>query len=77
MPIQAKTEFPLIGNFKNVYEQISKNNKNIFFINDFLKDVAWNSKYNLDDKIHPNSSWYDIIVNNLLKFMQDNNLLIK
>lgn len=69
--------YDYINEFKNVYEQISKNNKNIFFINDFLKDVAWNSKYNLDDKIHPNSSWYDIIVNNLLKFMQDNNLLIK
>lgn len=66
-----------INDFKKVYEQISKDNKNIFFINDFLKDVAWISQYNLDDKIHPNSSWYDIIVNNLLNFMQDNNLLIK
>lgn len=66
-----------IKEFSQVYEKIAKNNPNIYFLDDFLKDVWWVKKYNLDDQIHPNSKWYDLIVENLNNFLNDNNLLIK
>lgn len=66
-----------IKEFRQVYENLAKNNSNIYFINDFLKDVWWVKKYNLDDQIHPNSSGYDIITDNLVNFLKENNLLTK
>lgn len=63
------------NNFKNLYVEISTERKDIYFLDFFLKWVAWIKELNNDDQIHPNSKWYDIIVNNLIEFMEKNKLL--
>lgn len=63
--------------FKDVYTQLAKEKKDIYFIPFFLKDVAWKSSFNLPDRIHPNKDWYNIVVDNLYDFLLDNNLLKK
>lgn len=63
--------------FKNVYLEIAKEEKNIYFLEFFLEWVAGKKELNLEDKIHPNRAWYKIIVDNLYKFLEKNNLLHK
>ncbi len=63
------------SDFKQVYKDISSENKDIYFQDFFLQDVAGIESLNNSDKIHPNSKWYDIVVKNLYDFMIKNNLL--
>ncbi len=60
--------------FLDVYKQIWERN-DIYYMENFLKDVAWVSKYNQSDQIHPNAAWYDVIVDNLYNFLKVNNIL--
>lgn len=63
--------------FRNVYTEIANEKKDIFFIEFFLDWVAWKTSLNIDDMIHPNSAWYDIIVKNLFKFLQEKEIITK
>lgn len=65
------------NDFKNVYKEISKERENIYFLPYFLEWVWWNPNFNIDDNIHPNSEWYDIIVQNLYDFLIKNDVLTK
>lgn len=65
------------NNFINVYKEIAKEKEKIYFLESFLGEVAGNRNLNLDDLIHPNPSWYDIIVENLYDFLIKNKLLRK
>jgi len=65
------------NDFKNVYKEISKERENIYFLPYFLEGVWWNPNFNIDDNIHPNSQWYDIIVQNLYDFLVKNDVLTK
>lgn len=65
------------NDFKNVYKEISKERENIYFLPYFLEWVWWNPNFNIDDNIHPNSQWYDIIVQNLYDFLIKNDVLTK
>ena len=77
MDIPANLWVSYRNNFRDVYKDIQKERNDIFFQDFFLEWVAWNPKLNLSDMIHPNSSWYDIISNNMYDFLEKNNLLIK
>lgn len=63
--------------FKNVYTDVKKEKENIYLMDYFLEWVWWVREFNNNDKIHPNSAWYDIIVNNLYNLLIKNNILEK
>jgi len=63
--------------FNRVYEQIAQEENDIYLHKDFLQWVAWYARYNLQDKIHPNREWYDIIVENLYEFLVDEDIVKK
>ncbi len=63
--------------FKKIYFDISKANKDIYFLESFLKDVGWVPSLNQADRIHPTSEWYDIIVKNMYEFLQDEDIIQK
>ena len=63
--------------FKNVYKEIHDERKDVYYIDFFLDGVAWDKNLNISDMIHPNSSWYDIVVKNLYDFLDKNDLLVK
>ncbi len=63
--------------FKSIYKEIKKEKENIYLIDYFLEWVWWVRELNNSDKIHPNSAWYDIVVNNLYNFLIKNNILEK
>lgn len=65
------------NDFKNVYKNISKQKNDIYFLPYFLEGVWWVASLNISDMIHPNSAWYDIIVQNLYDFLIKNDVLIK
>ena len=64
-------------NFINVYKEINSERDDIYFIDFFLEWVAWIRDLNLNDQIHPNKEWYEIISNNLYKFLEKNSLISK
>jgi len=64
------------NDFKNVYKEISKERKHIYFLPYFLDWVWWVSNLNISDNIHPNSAGYDIIVQNLYDFLIENEILV-
>jgi len=63
--------------FKKVYSEIAKQKQWIYFMEFFLDGVAGNSELNISDMIHPNSEGYDIIVKNLMNFLEENNIITK
>lgn len=65
------------NDFINLYKEISNERKEIYFMPYFLEWVWWVVRLNLNDRIHPNPDWYDIVVNNLYKFLEKNNILNK
>lgn len=65
------------SDFKDSYKEIKKERKEIFFHKSFLKWVALRPEYNINDNIHPNSQWYDIITNNILEFLKDEKIIKK
>lgn len=77
MDIPANLWIKYRNDFKQVYKDISKENKDIYFLESFLDWVAWNSKLNISDRIHPNWLWYDIIVSNMYDFLEKNKILTK
>lgn len=57
-----------------VYTRL-RDREDIYLIDFFLELVAWNSRYNLPDQIHPNKDWYEIIAINVYEFLKSNWLL--
>lgn len=77
MDVPANLWLSYRDSFKKVYKEIAKERKKVYFYEFFLDGVAWNRMLNTEDMIHPNSSWYDIIVGKLYTFLEDNKLLNK
>ncbi len=77
MDIPINLGFKYRSDFKKVYEEISKENKDIYFFKSFLDWVMGDYKLNISDRIHPNPLWYDIIVWNLYDFLEKNKILEK
>lgn len=65
------------NDFKKVYFDISDEKKNIYFHPFFLEWVAGKSELNIEDMIHPNEKWYEIIVKNLFQFLEKHTLINK
>jgi acyl-CoA thioesterase-1 len=63
--------------FNAVYTEISKERRDVYFLDEFLDWVAWYVRYNISDRIHPNPAGYDIIVWNLYDFLQDKDIITK
>lgn len=66
-----------IKEFKKVYSDIKNERPSIYFLEFFLQDVAWKIEYNLDDMIHPNKKWYEIVSKNMFNFLEQNKIIIK
>lgn len=77
MDIPANLWIAYRNEFKKIYKEIASERKEIYFLEYFLTSVAGKSQFNIDDMIHPNSDWYDIIVNNLIEFLEENKIIIK
>ncbi len=58
-----------VKNFRNIYSNLSKKYDTLLYPF-FLKGVALKSEYNLSDGIHPNPEGVDIIVKNILPFVE-------
>jgi len=65
------------SDFKDVYKNIAAENSEIYFLSSFLSGVAARVEYNQSDNIHPNAEWYDIISENVFKFLVKNKLVEK
>lgn len=63
--------------FKQVYFDIADENPDVYFLESFLKDVGWVARLNQADRIHPTSEWYDLIVENLYEFLEDEDIITK
>lgn len=77
MDIPANLWISYRNDFKKVYSEIEKERKDIYFLEYFLEGVWWKQEYNISDMIHPNSEGYNIIVKNLIEFLDENKLIIK
>lgn len=65
------------NNFKQLYFDIAQENDDIYFLESFLKDVGWVTRLNQADRIHPTSEWYDIIVQNLYEYLEEEDIIQK
>lgn len=63
------------NDFKKVYSEIASERKEIYFLEYFLEWVWGDPQYNITDMIHPNREWYEIIVENLMNFLEKNKIL--
>lgn len=77
MDIPANLWISYRNDFKKVYTEIANEKKDIYFLDYFLEWVWGKKEYNISDMIHPNRDWYKIIVENLVKFLEKNNIIIK
>lgn len=77
MDIPANLWIAYRNEFRNVYKEIAKERKDIYFLEYFLEWVWGKSEYNISDMIHPNNEGYDLIVKNLVEFLDNNKLIIK
>lgn len=77
MDIPANLWIAYRNEFKRIYKEIASERKDIYFLEYFLEWVAGKSQYNISDMIHPNSDWYDIIVNNMIDFLEENKIVEK
>ena len=77
MDIPANLWIAYRNDFKKVYQDIADEKKDIYFLEFFLEWVAGKSELNISDMIHPNRAWYEIIVANLMKFLEKNNIITK
>lgn len=75
MEIPANFWLKYMRDFKQAYYDIVDANKNIYFLESFLKDVWWVASLNQADRIHPTSAWYDVIVWNLYEFLEDEDII--
>ncbi len=62
--------------FKNTFEEIA-DELDIYLYDFLLEWVAKDVKLNLNDWIHPNKDWYEVIANNLYKFLIDKKIITK
>jgi acyl-CoA thioesterase-1 len=60
--------------FREIYPKIAEEMRTPL-LPFFLEWVAMNQEYNLSDRIHPNVRGYEVIANNIFKFLRDENLL--
>jgi acyl-CoA thioesterase-1 len=65
------------NDFKKVYKDVAEVRDKVAFFEFFLDWVAGKSQYNIEDMIHPNPVWYDIIVSNLYEFLEKNKIITK
>lgn len=77
MDIPANLWISYRNDFKKIYSEVAEERKNIYFLEYFLEWVWWKSQYNISDMIHPNRDWYEIIVGNLMKFLEKNKIITK
>lgn len=77
MDIPANLWIIYRNEFKNIYPEVASERDKIYFQDFFLDGVAWNKDLNIDDMIHPNWKWYDIIVENLFNFLENNKIITK
>lgn len=77
MDIPANLWIAYRNEFKNIYKEITRERKEIYFLEYFLEWVAGKSNLNISDMIHPNSDGYDIIVAHLMNFLEENELIEK
>ncbi len=76
------TKLPIIfwiwysRDFNSRFEDIA-DKKWVFYYWYFLDWVNWNPKLNLNDWMHPNKDWYDIISQNILDYLINNNFIEK
>lgn len=77
MDIPANLWISYRNDFKKVYTEIANEKKDIYFLDYFLEWVWGKKEYNISDMIHPNRDGYKIIVENLVKFLEKNNIITK
>lgn len=77
MDVPANLWLQYRNEFKKVYQVISKEREDIYFLEYFLEWVWGKQEYNISDMIHPNSAGYDIIVKNLMNFLEKNKVITK
>ena len=65
------------NDFKKVYQEVAEKRDKVAFFEFFLKWVAGKRDLNIDDMIHPNPAWYDIIVGNLYEFLEKEKVIVK
>lgn len=65
------------NDFKKVYKDVAEVRDKVAFFEFFLDWVAGESQYNIEDMIHPNPAWYDIIVSNLYEFLEKEKVIVK
>jgi len=75
MQIPINLGFTYSRDFKAAYKDISKERKSVYFLKEFLDGVGGYSQYNLQDRIHPNPQGYDIIVENMYEFLEDEKII--
>ncbi len=75
MDIPANLWIAYRNEFKKIYKEIASERKEIYFLEYFLTSVGWKPQYNISDMIHPNSSGYEIIVKNLMDFLEENKII--
>lgn len=68
MRILPQYGFEHSAQFKALYKDLAKEYE-LVFMPYFLEDVALNSKFNIDDEIHPNRQGYEKIVDNLYPYL--------
>ncbi len=74
MQIPINLWFNYSRDFKKIYSRVAKQ-KDTYFYEYFLQDVGGYSKLNLNDGIHPNKQWYEIIANNIYNFLQEQDII--
>lgn len=62
------------NDFKWLYKKVAKKT-DVYLIDFFLEWVAWNTSLNINDWIHPNKMWYEIISKNIFEFLKSNKLI--
>lgn len=77
MDIPANLWIAYRNEFKKIYKEVASERKEIYFLEYFLEWVGWKSQYNISDMIHPNNEWYEIIVANVMDFLEEEKIIIK
>lgn len=62
------------NDFKWLYKKVAKKT-DVYLIDFFLEWIAWNTSLNINDWIHPNKMWYEIISKNIFEFLKSNKLI--
>ncbi len=74
MQIPTNLDKKYISDFESIYPSLAAKYK-IKFLPDFLSGVWWIPDLNISDGIHPNFSWYNILAQKIVNFINTNNLL--